>query len=144
MERHDFGSAREMRAALIAAGYGPVDLRQCRVRGTGPPSRRVGHRRLYRWGDVEDWAASRVARRRTASRPSKIDLGPTALGAWLEARPLTAHAFAKRLGVRLYYVHRLIRHRTSQWRPGLPPGRVIRAIAEETGISVGTLVEDAL
>ena len=147
MDKNYFGIAREMRQALIEAGFGPVDLGQCRVRGEGPPSRRVGWHRLYRWGDVEDWAAARLAARRRRAlepRPSKIDLGPTALGQWIEERGETAHRFAQRLGVRIYYVHRLIRHRNKLWRKALPPGHVIKRVSAETGIPVTTLIADAL
>jgi hypothetical protein len=49
-------------AALLAAGY-PVrrgTLATKASRGGGPPFRRFGIRPLYRWGDVIEWAQSRL------------------------------------------------------------------------------------
>jgi hypothetical protein len=49
-------------AALTAAGY-PVrskTLATKATRGGGPPFRRFGSRPLYRWGDLLDWARSRL------------------------------------------------------------------------------------
>ena len=143
MDRHHLGPAREMRQALIAAGFGPVDLAQCRQRRNGPPSTRVGHARLYRWGDVLAWAEARREAQQRRRPASRIDLGPTALGQWLEGRE-TANGFATRLGIRVAYVHRLIRHRTKLWRKTLPAGDVIRRVSAQTGIPVATLLEDAL
>jgi hypothetical protein len=53
---------RDAAAALTAAGY-PVaraTLATRAVRGGGPPFRRFGARPLYRWGDLLDWAQSRL------------------------------------------------------------------------------------
>jgi hypothetical protein len=49
-------------SALIAAGY-PVAERTLKTkvtRGGGPPFRKFGARPLYRWGDLLEWAQSRL------------------------------------------------------------------------------------
>jgi hypothetical protein len=54
---------RDAAAALTAAGY-PVaraTLATRAVRGGGPPFRRFGRVPLYRWGDLLDWAQSRLS-----------------------------------------------------------------------------------
>jgi hypothetical protein len=130
------GGWREMREALIRAGYGPSDLRQCFARGVGPPSQRICGRRVYQWQEVEAWA-------RTRKRPHKIDLGPSALGRWLKPRE-TAWGFAFRLNVPVRYVHRLIGHRTSLWFERLPPPDVMELISLETGIPLARLEADAM
>jgi hypothetical protein len=50
-------------AALTAAGY-PIaraTLATRASRGGGPPYRRFGTRPLYRWGDLLEWAQSRLS-----------------------------------------------------------------------------------
>jgi hypothetical protein len=56
--------------ALTRAGFrvAPKTLATMATRGGGPPYRRFSSRALYRWGDVLDWAQSRLSapRRSTA------------------------------------------------------------------------------
>lgn len=49
--------------ALTAAGYPtrPATLNTKRTRGGGPPYQKYGSRVLYRWGDLLDWARSRLS-----------------------------------------------------------------------------------
>jgi hypothetical protein len=49
--------------ALTEAGYPTAEatLATKAVRGGGPIYRRYGHRVIYRWGDLLDWAQSRVS-----------------------------------------------------------------------------------
>jgi hypothetical protein len=50
-------------AALTAAGY-PVKAKTLATkasRGGGPPFRKFGHKPLYRWADVLDWAEARLS-----------------------------------------------------------------------------------
>ena len=50
-------------AALTAKGYPtrPATLNTKRTRGGGPPFQKYGSRVLYRWGDLLDWASSRLS-----------------------------------------------------------------------------------
>jgi hypothetical protein len=54
---------RDAAAALTAAGYpvAPATLATRAVRGGGPLFRRFGRVPLYRWGDLLDWAQSRLS-----------------------------------------------------------------------------------
>ena len=56
-------SRRQAAEALSAAGYPvrPATLACMAVRGGSPPFRRFGRRPLYRWGDLLDWAQSRLS-----------------------------------------------------------------------------------
>lgn len=135
MEKDFIGTYREMRKALIEAGYKPSDLRQSRLRGTAPPSWKTGIYRLYRWSEVEAWVKAR-------QRQHKIDLGASALGRWLETRE-TAWRFATRTGIPLRAVYRLLGHKTSLWRDAMPSVRVLTRIAAETGIPIEQLIADA-
>ena len=50
-------------AALTAKGYrtSPATLNTKRTRGGGPQFQKYGSRVLYRWGDLLDWACSRLS-----------------------------------------------------------------------------------
>ena len=139
MDKNDVGDWLAMRAALDGAGFGLVDLRKCRSRGNGPPVVEEGRRVLYRWSDVLAWAEARQPSR----RPHRIDLGQTTLGRWLEGRE-TAYAFAQRLDVHEQFIHRLIGHRNTHWRERLPPPDVLMLVSLSTGITIGTLADDAV
>jgi hypothetical protein len=62
-------------AALTEAGYPikPKTLATKATRGGGPPYRTFGPRVLYRWGDVLNWAKSRLSRpvRSTSERDTR-------------------------------------------------------------------------
>jgi hypothetical protein len=49
--------------ALSAAGYPirPATLASMATRGGGTPFRHFGRRPVYRWGDLLDWARSRLS-----------------------------------------------------------------------------------
>jgi hypothetical protein len=53
---------RDAAAALKVAGYpvAPATLATRATRGGGPRYRKFGARPLYRWGDLLDWANSRL------------------------------------------------------------------------------------
>jgi hypothetical protein len=54
---------RNAAAALTNAGFptAPATLATLATRGGGPVYRRYGTRVLYRWGDLLDWAKSRLS-----------------------------------------------------------------------------------
>jgi hypothetical protein len=54
---------REAAAALTAAGYptAPATLATLASRGGGPVYHHYGSRVVYRWGDLLDWARSRLS-----------------------------------------------------------------------------------
>jgi hypothetical protein len=54
---------REGAGALTEAGYttAPATLATLASRGGGPIYRRYGSRAVYRWGDLLDWARSRLS-----------------------------------------------------------------------------------
>jgi hypothetical protein len=56
-------SRRNAAAALTDAGFrtAPATLATLATRGGGPVYRRYGNRVVYRWGDLLDWAQSRLS-----------------------------------------------------------------------------------
>jgi hypothetical protein len=50
--------------ALTALGYPTTQatLATFATRGSGPAFRKFGHKPLYRWGDVVDWARSKTSK----------------------------------------------------------------------------------
>jgi hypothetical protein len=77
-DREDLLTRDETAVALTAAGC-PIrsaTLGTMATRGGGPPFRRFGTRSLYRWGDVIDWAESRMAQSR---RPNEADASAAAV-----------------------------------------------------------------
>lgn len=78
----------------------------------------------------------------------RIDLSGTTLGEWMSDHALSARGLAKRLYITEQFIYRLTGHRNSGTVYGpvlkLPPADVLYMISRETGISIGTLSEDAI
>jgi len=110
-------------------------LEQRRARGSGPRHVSFEGGVRYLLCDLESWA-------RTYTR-SFIDLQRTALGRWMIENNYTAPTFAAHLELGLPMVRDLLGHRNKASRRSVSTD-VLRLISLETGIPVGTLVEDAM
>jgi hypothetical protein len=69
-------------AALTKAGYptAPATLATLASRGGGPVYRRYGSRAIYRWGDLREWAQSRLGApmRSTSEADARDTVSPDA------------------------------------------------------------------
>jgi hypothetical protein len=74
---------REGAAALTEAGYrtAPATLATRAVRGGGPIYRRYGPRVIYRWGDLLDWAQSRLGPPMRSTSEARCSMTAAAIAA---------------------------------------------------------------
>jgi hypothetical protein len=80
---------REGAGALSEAGYrtAPATLATLASRGGGPVYQRYGSRAVYRWGDLLDWARSRLSAPMRSTSEADAAMPPAKITTRRDQRP---------------------------------------------------------